>query len=93
MKNLATVVSFVLCLFVGKANAQIQIAAPPSAGPNMNMLVPMLKAQLQALGDPELLETQAKYFRELYLSLKKQGFTEEQAMQIVVALASSRNSK
>ncbi|SEA12963.1 hypothetical protein [Microbulbifer marinus] len=93
MNNLATIVSIVLCLFVGNAYAQSQMPAPTSAGPNMNMLVPMLKAQLEALGNPELLEAQAKYFRELYLSLKKQGFTEEQAMQIVVALASSRNSK
>ena len=92
MKNLAMFVSFGLCLFVGSANAQRQVTVSPSSSPGMNGIVPMLKAQLEALGSPELLEAQAKYFRELYLSLKKQGFSDEQAMQIVVALASSRNS-
>ena len=93
MKKIVTIFAFLSCIVAGSVNAETPMPAPPSAGPNMSMLVPMLKAQLEALGSPELLEAQAKYFRELSLSLKKQGFTEEQAMQIVVAMASSRNSK
>lgn len=93
MKYIASIISFSMCIFTGNVHAQSQMPPPPSAGPNMNILVPMLKAQLDALSNPELLDAQAKYFRALYLSLKEQGFTDEQAMQIVVAMASSRNSK
>ena len=93
MKKLATISPVLLCAFVGSVSAQTEMPPPPSVGPNMKMLVPMLKAQLEALSSPELLEAQSKYYRELYLSLKKQGFTDEQAMQLLVALASSGNSK
>ncbi|MBB5213239.1 hypothetical protein [Microbulbifer hydrolyticus] len=92
MKNIAIFMALGLCLFMVNASGQSQVSPNPNASSNMNMLVPIIKAQLEALGNPELLKAQAKYFRELYLSLKKQGFTEEQAMQIVVALASSRTT-
>jgi hypothetical protein len=44
--------------------------------------------ELKALSTPAIIKTQAEYFRKMYLALIKSGFSEEQALSIIVAMAS-----
>jgi hypothetical protein len=44
---------------------------------------------LKATSTPELIQAQAQYYRKMYQALIKTGFDQQQAMQIVVAMASS----
>ena len=49
-----------------------------------------LTAAASAAADPELIELEAKRIRLLFESLKKQGFTEDQAVQIVSGIWTHR---
>ena len=48
-------------------------------------------AAANAAADPKLIELEAKRIRLLFESLKKQGFTEEQAVQIVSGVCAQRS--
>jgi hypothetical protein len=43
----------------------------------------MIEGTLKALGDPENVERMAVFMRRYYLALIKQGFTKDEALQIV----------
>ena len=47
-------------------------------------------AAASAATDPKLIELEAKRIRLLFESLKKQGFTEDQAVQIVSGIGAQR---
>ncbi|MFQ3197934.1 MAG: ABC-type uncharacterized transport system ATPase subunit [Paraglaciecola sp.] len=56
-----------------------------------SQLAEQLKNQMRALSDPELIKAQAAYHREFYLALIDQGFSKEDALKIIVAMAGSDN--
>lgn len=52
----------------------------------------MFKSMLQAFSSPEMAQAQAKYYRNLYDALVKNGFSKEEALQIVVSQGSPLRS-
>tara|TARA_R110002167_G_scaffold73942_12_gene207245 strand:- start:1578 stop:1808 length:231 start_codon:yes stop_codon:yes gene_type:complete len=44
--------------------------------------------QTKALSNPELIKAQADYFRAMYQALINSGFSQEESLKIVVAMAS-----
>jgi hypothetical protein len=44
--------------------------------------------QTKALSNPELIKAQADYFRAMYQALISSGFSQEESLKIVVAMAS-----
>jgi len=48
-----------------------------------NMMKAMIDGTLKALGDPENVERMAVFMRRYYQALIKQGFTKDEALQIV----------
>lgn len=44
---------------------------------------------LKAISTPEMINAQADYYQKMYQALIKSGFDQEQALKIVVAMASS----
>jgi len=48
-----------------------------------NMMKAMIEGTLKALGDPENVERMAVFMRRYYQALIKQGFTKDEALQIV----------
>jgi hypothetical protein len=50
-----------------------------------------IKAGLKVKNDPEIIEAQATYIKSFYDALVKQGFTKEQALELVAASLSSNN--
>lgn len=55
-------------------------------------LAEQLKNQMRAMSDPELIKAQAAYHRKYYLALIDQGFTKEESLQIIIALASNNGN-
>ncbi len=49
-----------------------------------------MEASLKAMNDPKLIKANAKYIRNLYLALVDEGFTKDQAIQLVSAILSSK---
>ncbi|WP_158968980.1 hypothetical protein [Paraglaciecola sp. L3A3] len=45
--------------------------------------------ELRAMSTPELITTQAEYFRKMHQALIASGFSKEEALKIVIAMASS----
>ncbi|KXI27714.1 hypothetical protein [Paraglaciecola hydrolytica] len=45
---------------------------------------------IRALSSPELVKAQAEYFRLMYTALIDSGFTKEEALKIVIAMAESK---
>ncbi|MFQ3236725.1 MAG: hypothetical protein ACI9C4_002298 [Paraglaciecola sp.] len=58
-----------------------------------SQLAEQLKNQMRALSDPELIKAQAQYQRKFYLALVEQGFSNEEALKIIVALAGSDSNE
>ncbi|MFT4942156.1 MAG: hypothetical protein ACI88A_005230 [Paraglaciecola sp.] len=56
-----------------------------------SQLTEQLKNQTRALSDPELIKARAAYHRNFYLALIEQGFSKEEALNIIVAMAGSDN--
>ena len=50
------------------------------------MMAAMLKGSLAVLADPETAEQMATFTKNYYDALKKRGFTEEQALRIVISV-------
>ena len=48
-----------------------------------------LKAQLGVMRGPELIEMQAKHLKTLFNALVKEGFSKDEALTLVVAIASN----
>jgi hypothetical protein len=46
----------------------------------------MIQAQLELMSKPESAEKMARYVRNLYEALQKQGFSKEEALRIAIAL-------
>lgn len=74
--------------------------SPASANPSPNFLydslsdklADQLKATLKVMNDPEIVEANAKYIRSLYEALIKQGFTKDEALQLVSASLSAQKN-
>ena len=49
-----------------------------------------MEVSLKAMNDPKLIKAKAKYIRSLYDALIEEGFTKEQAIQLVSAILSSK---
>ena len=58
--------------------------------PMTEMLTKQLKASLAVMNDPEIIKANAKYIRNLYDALIAEGFSKEQALQLVSASISSK---
>lgn len=57
-----------------------------------NYLEVMLVKMMEVYASPKMVEKQAEYYKNLYEALLKQGFTKEQALQIVIAQGSILSS-
>ena len=57
-----------------------------------NYLEVMLVKMMEVYASPKMVEKQAEYYKGLYDALLKQGFTKEQALQIVIAQGSILSS-
>ncbi len=83
-----TTLSLLLLLF-GVNFAQVQAEEP---NPKLNFMNAQLAEQLlnqtMALSDPQLIQAQANLLRQHYLALIESGFSKDEALQIVIALAS-----
>lgn len=52
-----------------------------------------LKLMFKAMNDEELLENMAQIYWKLFSQLQKQGFTKQQALQIVTSYAANQGQK
>jgi hypothetical protein len=78
------VLAFFIC---GQSHAQDKVKLPEP-----NFLNEQLSAQLlnqtKALSDPSLIKAQSELLRAQYQALIEAGFSKEEALQIVIAIAS-----
>ena len=51
---------------------------------------PQLKARINVASDPEIIKAQATYFKRFYDALIAEGFTKEQALELVKSSLSSK---
>ena len=98
MKNIKVfvVVLYVLCL------AMVQSSCTATAQETMPQMSPeqmspeemkpymeaMFKTFFEILASPEMAESMAKFYRNFYKALIKTGFTEDEALQIVISQGS-----
>ena len=84
MKNLTIPALLMLTFFVGGINAQEKR--------QLNFMSEQLAEQLlnktTALSEPKLVTAQAQLFRKHYEALIQSGFSKDEALQIVIAMAS-----
>ncbi|MET0029743.1 MAG: lipoprotein [Candidatus Thiodiazotropha sp.] len=52
----------------------------------------MLMKMMEVYANPKMADVQARYYKNLYDALQKQGFTKEEAMQIVISQGSLLSS-
>ncbi|MGS2720224.1 hypothetical protein [Paraglaciecola aestuariivivens] len=89
MLKLQLMISVFCCLNFYQASAQ----ESKSQGNFLNaQLSEQLVNQTKVLSEPQLVKAQAELFRQYYLALIETGFDKDQALQIVVALASRDKS-
>jgi hypothetical protein len=84
MKNLCIPVVATLAFFVGSINAQEK---NPFNFMNEQLSEQLLN-QVAALSDPRLVKAQAELLRKHYEALIQSGFSKNEALQIVIAMAS-----
>ena len=84
-KIINTVVSLLLLSSVSVAS-QAQQASQPLDFVSEQLSVQMLN-NLRAMSSPELVKAQAEYFRLMYIALIDSGFSKEEALKIIVAMA------
>ena len=80
-------------LVVGIFSFTHSLASEPTQMDNMmKNLMSQQRVQMEALlemmADPKMLKAQARYYKKLYDALIAEGFSQEQAIQIVSASAS-----
>lgn len=81
--------ALILPLFSAPLLAQEKPSAEASVLDFVNQQVAeQLLNQTKALSNPELIKAQADYFRAMYKALIDSGFSQEEALKIVVAMAS-----
>ncbi len=79
-------VILVLALVSGTVSANSETMTDMLA----NQLSLQLEASFKVMNDPKLIKANAKYIRSLYDALVEEGFTKEQAIQLVSAELSSK---
>lgn len=62
----------------------------PEEDPAAKQLVLQLKASLDAVNDPAVVKTNAKYAKNLYDAFIAEGFTKEEALELVKASLSGK---
>ena len=84
MKNLSMPMIVLFALYIGGVNAQEKN--------QLNFMNEQLSEQLYnqtiVLSEPKLVKAQAELFRKNYEALIQSGFSKDEALQIVVAMAS-----
>ena len=84
MKKLCISVTFILTLLVSSIDAQ--------GSAKINFMTEQLSEQLLnqtiALSEPKLIKAQAELFRKYYDALVQSGFSKDEALQLVIAIAS-----
>lgn len=84
MKNLSIPVLLILTFFVGSINAQEK----KQLNFMSEQLAEQLLNQITALSEPKLVTAQAQLLRKHYEALIQSGFSKDEALQIVIAMAS-----
>lgn len=86
MKNDYISIIAILAFSIGNVNAQQQ--------KKLNFMNEQLSEQLFnqtiALSDPKLVKAQAELLRSHYTALLQSGFSKDEALQLVIAMASQR---
>ncbi|MDU0355149.1 hypothetical protein RS130_15670 [Paraglaciecola aquimarina] len=86
----ATSIIFALCLVSSTNNAAQNTSQEPNKLDFVNQQLATQKLnELLAISTPELINAQAEYYRKLHQALINNGFSEEDALKIVLAKASS----
>ena len=90
MRRLTSAIKLLVLLsvFSGISNAQQQQQNQVLDFVSEQLSVQMLN-NLRALSSPELVKAQAEYFRLMYKALIDSGFSKEEALKIVIAMAQS----
>jgi len=84
MKNVCIPIIAILAFSIGSVNAQ---QTQPLNFMN-EQLAEQLLNQTLALSDPKLVKAQAQLLRKHYEALMHSGFTKEEALKIIIAIAS-----
>lgn len=84
MKKLSIPVLIILTFFVGSINAQEKKPLNFMS----EQLAEQLLNQITALSEPKLVTAQAELLRKHYEALIQSGFSKDEALQIVIAMAS-----
>lgn len=89
MKNINIPIIAILALSFGSVNAQQK--------PQLNFMNEQLSEQLlnqtMVLSEPKLIKAQAELLRKHYEALIKSGFSKDEALHIVIAMASQDKYK
>ena len=84
MKNVYITIIAILVFFIGNVHAQQQ--------KTLNFMNEQLSEQLFnqtiALSEPKLVKAQAELLRKHYTALVQSGFSKDEALQLVIAMAS-----
>ena len=68
-----------------------QFAKPNAAYDQLaEQLAKQLQASMKVMNDPKIIKANAKYIKSLYDALIAEGFTKEQALQLVAASLASK---
>lgn len=89
---LAVGIAWVLCS--GLAVAEENKIMAPDPNETVQFMEAMLLKMMEVYSSPKIADAQAKFYKNLYEALLKQGFTKQEAMQIVISqgpLCSSSN--
>jgi hypothetical protein len=89
MRKLTTFISSVLLLSGLSFFSLAQDSQRPLDFVSEQLSVQLLN-NLRALSSPELVKAQAEYFRVMYTALIDSGFSKEEALKIVIAMAESK---
>jgi hypothetical protein len=85
--NIIVVVLVVLCLVVVQSScaATAQEQQPPMSPEEMKPHVEaMFKVVIEVYSSPDMAKSQVTFYRNFYKALIETGFTEEEALQIVI---------
>ena len=84
MKNICILIIAILAFYMGSVNAQER--------KQLNFMNEQLSEQLynqiMASSDPKLIKAQAELLRKHYEALVQSGFSKDEALQLVIAIAS-----
>lgn len=89
--NKKSILILISALFFSHASFANQFNKPNAAYDQLaEQLAKQLQASMKVMNDPKIIKANAKYIKSLYDALIAEGFTKEQALQLVAASLTSK---